>query len=958
MSDQFVGRDDKLQHLRHRLGEVGGDSVAKTVLVSGEAGIGKTRLLREFAGVAEASGAHLLQGSCDEQLGATMPYLPLMEALEGFERKHGPGGADVLGGRPYTLLSELIYGTGQAAGAPHQVFAALRGMLDRIGDDAPVVLMFEDLHWADLQTLGLVTALARARPEGRRLLLVGSHRPSHLVRDTPLWGMLSNADFLRRVESLPLSAFSPEELRQFLTVVSDGPVSDEVVRRCMEWSDGVPFHAEELHRAGMLDQDDIEVPATLQEIMMAQVVGATAETRKVLRVAAVAGRRVSHWLLRPVSGLVGDALTAALDACMDRRMLEPETADSVVYRFRHALLRAEMYRRTPTGTRIELHETVADAIAHDPRLSVGERVTADAEVAFHWTQAGRLPDALAASVRAAHVAVRTLAFASAEQQFERVLRLWGKIEQPDDPEVLAGMTLVEVLAATADAARWAGHVKAAVGYVERAIDLVDPGADADLAGYLYERLGNHRWEDEQRTASDAAYERAAGLLTDRPASATKARVIAWQALHHLRHGRHGEGRDTAEAALTMAREVGARAEEGRALNVSGLALGLLDDIDGGVQRLHEALAIAREVHHYEDLFRAYSNLCLVLENGARLTEAASLGREGLAEARQLDLHDSRQGTVLANNVSMVLILLGKWQEAVQVIDDLSLTGQVFPRLTRAEVQVGRGEFDQAERAIAAVAAEDVVDLRFQGPLYALQAEMALWQGRPRVAAERVRRGIEVIRAGENALELLRLCAIGLRAAADLDEAGDDLAIEARNAVKGARTAEIEQLILLCSAERQRRLRRPGLAATWAKVAQGWADLDRRYPAAYARWREAEAALAEGRTDEATEAARAAHATAAALGAAPLRRQVERLAQDARLDLAVRREPPKRPYELTATEFETLRLLYEGLSKPDIAKRRSCSTRTVESHLDRVYRKLGVHSATDALVKARKERLFG
>ena len=222
----FIGRRTELDRLRLRLSGVHGGE-ARTVLVSGEAGVGKSRLLREFTAMARRAGAHVLHGSCDEYLGDAMPYLPLTEALDGFEREHGPAAA-ALGGPSYQLLAGLFDGTGQppadALGTQHQVFLAVRRMLDHIGADAPVVLVVEDLHWADVSTLGLVGVLARARPEGRRVMLVCSHRPSDSdgVRDTPLWQMLSNADFLRRVEHFPLPPFTELELRQFLAGIATG----------------------------------------------------------------------------------------------------------------------------------------------------------------------------------------------------------------------------------------------------------------------------------------------------------------------------------------------------------------------------------------------------------------------------------------------------------------------------------------------------------------------------------------------------------------------------------------------------------------------------------------------------------------------------------------------------------------------------------------------------------------
>jgi DNA-binding NarL/FixJ family response regulator len=254
--------------------------------------------------------------------------------------------------------------------------------------------------------------------------------------------------------------------------------------------------------------------------------------------------------------------------------------------------------------------------------------------------------------------------------------------------------------------------------------------------------------------------------------------------------------------------------------------------------------------------------------------------------------------------------------------------------------------------------EQVTDLRFLGPFHAVQAQLALSEGRHRDAAEQVRLGLEAVRGGQNALEVLRLCVIGLCRAADDKESGDGLALLANDAVKkNGRTAEIDQIVQLCAAERQRALGK-ATALLWAGVAEGWANLDRRFPAAYARWREAEAAVAEQGLARAREAARAAYATAEALRAEPLRRQVEALARKARIDLPVRRPPAQRPYDLTQTESETLGLRYEGLTNADIAKLRSCSVRTVETHLKRIYNKLGVRSLADAITKARRENMFG
>ncbi|MGI5243746.1 helix-turn-helix transcriptional regulator [Dactylosporangium sp. CA-139066] len=942
----FVGRGEELDRLRRRLADVR-DGEARTVLVSGEAGVGKSRLLREFSAIARQAGAHVLHGSCDESLDGEVPYLPLTEALEGFGREHGRAAAE-LGGPSYTMLAGLFDGTGQAGalGTQHQVFLAVRKMLDHIGERAPAVLILEDLHWADPSTLGLVGALARAVPEDRRVLLVCSHRPVAAMLDTPLWKLLGNADFLRRVEQFPLPVFTKAELRRFMTDIAGRPVPPELVERCQDWSDGIAFHAELLMTSELLDRPGTDLPHAITDVMMAQVVSAAPAAKKVLRVAAVAGRRMSHGLLRTVSGLPGGDLDDALQDCLDRRMLA-EDHTSGVYRFRHALLREAVYRSIATGSTPELHAQMALALAADPRLSLGDERTADAELAYHWHQAGRLPEALAAAVRAGQAARQTLAFPSAEQQFARALELWDDVV---DAEARAGLPRVELLAAAADAARWSGHIGRAVEHARAAIALVDPVADPDRAGLLQERMGNYLWEAGQRADSPKAYDEAARLLRGRPPSAVKARVLSARALHDLRRGRIADGQVKAEQALEMARAVGARAEEGRALNVSGAALGLRDDPGTGVARLRAAIDIARQVQNLEDLFRAYSNLGFVLEHSGRLGEAADTNLEGLAEARQLDLQDSRQATVLANNASTALAQLGRWDEAEAVITETTLSRQVgeslYPRLTLAEILVARGRFDRARDlldSVAAVAGE-TDDVLLQGPLHAYQAELALWQGRTADAERHVLDGIERVRGGENAVEQLRLCALGQRCAADRADpaAGDRFALLASEAVTGdSPTAEIALLIQLCAAER-RRIRGEDAAALWEQVARGWTGLQRRYPAAYARWRKAEAAHRDGDEAGAREAARVAHAAARDLGAEPLGRSIEALAERAGFALATAPEPDKPPFDLTPTEYTVFKMIKQGLEPKVIAQRRNVSVRTVETQLQRIYSKTGVH----------------
>ena len=963
---EFVGRVDQMELLSRRLTDAR-HGHARTVLVGGEAGVGKSELLARFARAARSTGAHVLSGACEEHFGDPVPYAPLPEVLETFRREIGDDRAATLAGAPYQMLNAFFELGSDSMSSPQQVFLAVRRLLDDIGTDAPVVLIMEDLHWADPSTLDLVRHLGQARPESRRLLLVCTFRSGELRRSDPLWQLLASAAFLRRTERIELPAFTLEELRQFLTAMTGTQVEASLVERCHEWSDGIPFYAEQLMATGALENlEDVRLPADTSALVLARLDGLGKPELQVLRVAAVAGRAVSRQLLRTVSGMPSATLRSALQECFDRRLLVADHKTDV-YRFRHALLREAMYQSTVRDTLVDLHVAMAEALAADSRLCLAEGSSV-AEQSRHWYQAGVWSQALTCAIQAGEIAARTLAFSSAEAQFSRALQLWRQVEDAQDH---AGMSKVQLLAWAADAARWSGHLDRALGHIQRAIAEAEGDTDAGRQGERYERLGTYLWEAGRRAESGSAFRQAEKLLDAQPPSAVKARVMAGIALAHLQAGHYAEGQERADAALAMAQEIDARAEEGRALNISGLALGMQGD-PRGETRLRRALDIARTVNHIEDLLRGYGNLGLILEHAGRLREAADETMAGLDAARRLDLTNSRQGRLLANNASAALVLLGEWDEAEKIINELSLdrppTESLYPRLTLAEIKVARGEFHQAHDLLASIEhVEHGQDPRFLGPLHAIRASLALAENNHALAVDEVTRGVEAIRSGENALELLRLCALGMKCAADqaavgeADRAtamvtGDWLAQHGWDAAHSPASAEITQLVRACQAERLR-IRSADTAALWSRIADGWATLDRPYSAAYARWRQAVAADAAGHRADARRAAREAHLAAQSLGAAPLRAEVARLARRIGLDLTDYRVSNPLPYNLTAAEFETLRHLSEGHDARRIAVIRGVSVRTTETQLRSVYRKLGAQKAIEAVAIARREGLF-
>ncbi|GID32014.1 ATP-binding protein [Paractinoplanes brasiliensis] len=933
----FVGRAAEMKLLDRCLAEVR-ERTARTVLIGGDAGIGKTRLLGRFAATAHESGAHVLTAACEEHFGDPMPYGPLLEILEVFGRDFGEDD------EAYRRLVDFFDRRDDHLSGPQQVFVHVRRMLQHV--EAPLVLIIEDLHWADPSTLDLVRHLAQCRPEQRRLLLVCSYRSGGLARTEPLWQLLAGANFTRRVERAELEPFTLTELEELLDTGS-GPPRPALVERCLTWSEGNPFYAEQLIAAGALDHpENLLLPADLQSVLLARLSGLGDDALRVLRVAAVAGRATSRRLLRRVSGLEAYGLGAAVQECFDRQMLVTGR-DEETYRFGHALLREAVYRTTVRDIRVDLHTAMARALADDPSLSLTEG-SAAAEMAGHWYQAGRRPEALAAAVRAGEQAMRTYAFTSAAVQFERALQLWPRVAEP---ERTAGLSHVRLLADAAESARWSGDTGRAMARIEAAV--AEAGEERPD---LLERQANYLWETGSRREAGRVYREAAGMLDGRPASAVKARVLAAIALARLHAGRYADGKEVADAAMRVAVEAGARAEEGRARNVAGLARGMLGQVTDGVELLRAAITLARQENHIEDLLRAYANLGLILENAGDLREAADAAMAGLAEARRLDIGATTQAMILANNAGVALIMLGEWDEAERILTEGLLdrppAESVYPRLTLAELRTARGSFDRARELLASIEGLELNgDPRFLGPLHTIRALVALGRGDLPEAQREVARGVAALRDGENSLERLRLCAVGLRCAADqavTDRAaamrfGDELAREGFEARPPESTPETDQLLLVCRAERQR-LRGAGTAVLWGQVADGWTGLRRPYEAAYARWRQA--AAGGGR-----EALLAAHREAVRLGAGPLVADVARLGRRFGIDLA------DRPYGLTEAELETLRLLCQGLDAAGIARTRRVTPRTAQTQIHRLYQKMGVHTQAQAMAKARADGVF-
>ncbi|WET76215.1 AAA family ATPase [Amycolatopsis sp. QT-25] len=957
MTNRFFGRVAELRLLSELLAAAA-EGRPTAVVLDGEAGTGKTRLLQEFARTARESGAFVLAGGCLELAGDGIPYGPLTEALRGLVRAEGERRARDLAGPAWSELADLISdfttGPGPAPGygAQARVFGAVSRLLDHLGGQKPLLLVFEDVQWADTATLDLIAFLVLTNSD-ERLMLVCSYR-SGLRTGHPLRVRLTEPEFVRRTRRMTLPPFSRKELRSFVAILTGEDVSPERADEYFTLSEGNPYFTEQL--VAESGSGVTRIPPSLHDLMRERLARLGQHAGELTKVAAVAGRRVGDALLARISGLDDQALDAALTECLERRVLV-EDGNDASYRFQHALLREAAYGMVLARERKRLHAQFAEALAEEtpsnPHLLP--------ELAYHWFAADDARRALHASVGAGDLAMRLRAFTEAETQYARALDLWPRLPEP---EQVTGTTLTQVLEVAANAARWAGHLRQCVTWARRAVEAAN-GADLVLRGGLHERLSSYLWEAGDDEESLAELRSADRLLTEVRPSAAGSRVRSALATAAVKSGQCTEALELALQAEAEAETASAGPEVGRAQISRGLALSGLGRHDDAIAAVESALGIAEAEDQLEDQLRARGNLGVCFERAGRIAEAAEQFQLGLAKTREFGLLDSRQSALLANNACATLFQIGEWDKAAVLVEEVlryhPARETTFQRLTKAEVDLATGRFDDAERMLESVRNLPSTQPRFLSPLYRCLAELAAARGDLEGALRTVRHGIEAVAASEDALLVLQLCAYGLRLAADwpgpcpppeLQVFTDEVASRAT----GGSDPETQVLAALCAAERARAA---GVddPATWNGLADSWSGLERPYSEAYALARSTEAAARAHDRPAAAEAAAEAARIANRLGAEPLAELIQRISRAHKLSSRVPARP-KRPFGIADRELEILGLVSQGLTNRQIANQLQVATSTVANQRASAMRKLDAKNAPDAVRIARENGLLG
>lgn len=985
---RLVGRDHELAQVYGAL-EVASNGESRTVIIGGEAGIGKSHLVREALSDERVRSFIILTGACRDVGGSALSFGPVLEALRPLTRqleeetrrtlldpvRDGLAGLPSVGDRSASSKALL------AERSQAQLFELALALFEKVSEQGPVALVIEDLQWSDRSTRELLSFLVPGLT-GSPVALVVTYRSDELAPGHELLRYLAHLQRSRGVLRLHLGRLGQQELRAHLEAIGDRPLDYEVFENIWTRSQGNPFYAEEL--LALSEAGDVwGMPSTLCDLLLGRIRMLKPITQKVLRLAATGGMTIDHRLLAAVVGdLPEEEVEGALRQAVDAGILIQQLGASGLS-FRHALLREVAYGDMLPNERRCAHSRYG---RHLPSTSTDRSTTGlDAELAHHYHQAGETGPALAASLAAATAASAAHGYAESRVHLERAIRLWFRLGHDERP---ANVDLVELLKRTAAVAHLDGDNQRASELARAALAQLEAGGARAEA--LSVQLAAYLTASGQSEDALAVLEELVASTEGAPASELRAEILGAYARSLLSSGRHRESVNVARQALAIARAVGDRAREAQALTTIGSNLVVLGEPDAGGADLYRALALAEETAAPSEIASGYRDLATTLSGPLnRLDEALEVALRGIDKVSELGL-ERHWGVSLCSIAVDTLFRLGRWDEAEPLLAEaLRRSPKGSPAidllLARAKLAVGRGRFQAAGEDLAIVQrlSARAIDLRYWVPLHTLEAGLALWKGAIEEARTAVRTGLSHVSETDDVWFLAPLLWHGVRAEAEraerararFDSLERDRAVAAAEKIQercaslcqraeGALHAMIQAYDLMCQGELSR-ARGDGLVDAWAESAGSWDALGLRYPSAYARYRWGESLLCQPRgMGMAAPLLAQAHRIAHDLGAAPLLSVVDRLARSAGIDLKADvgdqgdgdpgSEQGMSPIEelmavagLTKREAQVLERVSAGDSNRRIAQALFISEKTASVHVSHIMRKLNVSSRVQA-----------
>ena len=999
-SSHFVGRVGELAELELAVREATAGR-STLVLLGGDSGVGKTRLVSELEQRLAAEAARdggerpavlFLRGDGVEQADGELPYAPLLGSLRPLVRGRHPALAGLTAGSRAQLATilpgleddgrvrdERTDGSGQL-----RLFEAVLELIDLIAETSPLVLALEDMHWADRSTRTFVAFLARSLRQERVMLLL-TYRTDELHRRHPLRPLLSELERLERARRIDLAPFDRDELSEALTDILGAQPEGPLLERLFKRSEGNPLFTEELLAAGLDGRGT--APQSLRDAFMARIERLSPDAQRVARAVAV-GRSLDEHALAAVTELGGDAQLLALrEAVAEQVLVEVEDER---FGFRHALLREALIDDLLPGERAQLHLALARYLESLCEAGDERELERTTTVAGHYASAGDQPAALRSTVRAAHAAECVLAYGEAADLYENALELWPRV---DDAEAVAGVDHVALLARGGRAHRIAGDRDRAEGLLREALKELGPTRDPARFASLLGSQARTIWSLNRGEEAVAMTERALSILPPDDPLGVRPYLLAHLTRTRFLRGRFREAAIDGELALQAAREAGDQSSESEMLNTLGMAQAALGHVDQGLERLRQAVEVARASGDVDNLATAYSNLADTLSMVGRTQDALATAKEGMAATpRRL----SRVYDWMKLTVSETAYAAGEWDTSEQYLIGggtrlLGVAG-IFAHEREAELALGTG--DEARAQAALDAAEPLVQVSAEpqwiGMYGVLRGELCRRQRHLEGAQAAVQDALDRLEVcTDDVMRIARVSVVGARVEADRAQRARDLreTAQRRDALARARihverldaaAAEggpVERAYLAEARAELARARdkdpaRP--AREWALTATAWDEVQRPYPAATARWRQAEALVAGGKRTEGAKVAAQALDAARRLGSLWLVQELTTLGDRARLGLGrvsaaaadgngaraadgVDVAEPD-PFGLTPRERQVLGLLAQGATNRQIGAALFMAEKTASVHVSRILAKLDVQGRTEAAAVAHRLHL--